>query len=535
KPLLFRVDDHQKARKPTRSKTYEFIYKVGEELVQNNSILEKKRWVEIPILANGQVIAKVSADPKPETILWSYDIEILHYYAMSAGQAIYNAQQRAKLSEKTQKAIIKIARRISRFSTIKDILKQAVREVCHAMDVAHCSIFLLNETEELKLLTRQISYYKTVDGRYGYNLGFEENFKIGSGSLTGRVFEQKKDCYYNDLQELIIDEISGRTHGTIYLESTDYFAKLLKEPLRNCMFALLQSESDYIGIIRLTNKMRSDNFGNYDFDNDDLVAFQALAGQIAIAIDHGRLLGEMSKLQKNRVEIIEDYSHTLKNRIQPLISRAQLLYDKSDGSNERSWRILLDGFTRLRTVINTMLQLSKAEVSPIRLNPAEFCLNELINSILPTYEVYAKDKHLHIEAVIGSDISVTWDKELIYDAVANLIDNAIKHGKEGTAITIILKLKKRNVGIIIQNLGEPIPKNEQKKIFSKYYTTEQVVENMAGIGLGLPYVQLICDAHGGRIFYDSRFFQGARFVMVLPYHVNGGNLNTSSKRRKHVS
>ncbi|MBN1479616.1 GAF domain-containing protein [candidate division KSB1 bacterium] len=534
-PLLFKVDKAHKTRKPTRSNTYKFLYKVGEENVQHNDILQKSRWVEIPISANRRVIAKVSADPLEHYFLWSYDIEMLSFYAMSAGQAIHNAQQRAKLNEKTQRAIIKIAQRISRLALTKNILKEAVRHVCFAMDVAQCSIFLLEKQGDNPLLKRKTSFYIARNGQRGHNLELDEDYPVGRGSLTGRVFEMKKDCFYNNLTDIIDKEKKGRTHGAIKIESVDYFGKLLGEPLRTAMFALLRTESGTIGIIRVTNKRRADNFGIYEFDDDDLIAFQALAGQIAIAIENGRLLDEMRKLQQDRIEIIENYSHTLKNRIQPLLTRAELLHTKCKIVDERSWRTILDGFLRLRTVINTMLQLSKAEVGATELNPTLFELNEIISSILPTYEVYLRERNMTIKTDFADKVGVTWDKQMIYDAIANLLDNAIKYGKKGTGITIDTIKGNRRVGIAIKNLGETIPKRDRKKIFQKYYTGKQFVENIVSIGLGLPYVHLICRAHKGRIFYDHRFTEGARFVMILPYSINATGKKPTKDWRENVS
>lgn len=529
-PLLFKVDTVLQAKKPTRSRTYKFLYKVGEKFVQHNDILQKKRWVEIPIFANRRVIAKVSADPKDEHFLWSHDIEMLSFYAMSAGQAIHNAQQRARLNEKTQRAIIKIARRISRLALTKDILNEAVRQVCYAMDVAKCSIFLLEKEGDELLLKRQTSFYIARNGKRSHNLIIDENYRVGRGSLTGRVFEMKKDCYFNNLAEIIDKEKRGLTKGAVNVTTTNYLAELLGEPLRTAMFALLQTESGTIGIIRVTNKRRADNFGIYEFDDDDLIAFQALAGQIAIAIENGRLLDEMRKLQQDRLEIIENYSHTLKNRIQPLLTRAQLLYTKSKNRDERSWRTILDGIIRLRTVINTMLQLAKEEVGATRLNPTSFKLNELINSIFPAYEAYLRQRDMKIKRNFGRAFFVEWDKQMIFDAIANLVDNAIKYGQRGTEIAIDIIPGKRRVAIAVQNTGETIPKKDRKKIFQKYYTGKHFVENIMSIGLGLPYVHLICRAHNGRIFYDHRFAERARFVMMLPYRISATDTITNFGR-----
>ncbi len=108
------------------------------------------------------------------------------------------------------------------------------------------------------------------------------------------------------------------------------------------------------------------------------------------------------------------------------------------------------------------------------------------------------------------------DETLIYDAVANLLDNAVKYGYEGTPIRLAERLSRSSLLISVSDYGPQIPKEDRTRVFEKYYTGKGFADTIKQIGLGLTYVKTVTEAHGGKVYVDPHFKQGAKIVMKLP-------------------
>lgn len=107
-----------------------------------------------------------------------------------------------------------------------------------------------------------------------------------------------------------------------------------------------------------------------------------------------------------------------------------------------------------------------------------------------------------------------WNEESIRRVVENLINNAIKYGRPQSLIKIIVKQKKDMVFVAVHNEGNPIPKVEQKNIFKPFYQTSK--KEKMGWGLGLPLVERVIHAHGGRVKLKSSKNNGTSFIVNIP-------------------
>lgn len=518
KPILFVVNWKEPDQKCQPNDVVRYMYKVGTNNVAHNTILLKNKWLDIPIIANKKIIAKVSVDcGSKDRFISNYDFDILQFYSVSAGQAVFNAQHYAKtkLNHETEKAIIDMARDITGAEQDPKLIDRAVRRVCKVMNTAVCSIFLLDDNSNETVLRRQTTHIIDANKKHFSKIDFVEEYKPGE-AVTGKVFENDKGLIANDLAEKAEKQSRGMVQNAINLEAYDFYSDLLQEPLRNGLFTVLRTKEKKIGVIRTMNKRRRDHFGHADFDHDDLVAFEALSGQIAVALENANLIKELNNLQQTRAEIIGDYSHTMKNLLQPLVSLSSLLHD-SNGANSELWQLFRNEISRIRTAVNTMLRLVQAEAGEINLKPAYLDIASLIKEVIKPYEILAHDKGMTIQTNINNiQGQVKLDKKLMYDAIANLIDNAVKYGKENTQITVEAFMKPANLHIAVLNFGEEIPPEDRKKIFEKFYSGKDVIANIKQIGLGLSFVNVVCQAHNGSVYVDPNFKKGARIIIKIP-------------------
>ena len=109
------------------------------------------------------------------------------------------------------------------------------------------------------------------------------------------------------------------------------------------------------------------------------------------------------------------------------------------------------------------------------------------------------------------------DAEKIKLAVDNLLDNAIKYTKPGGRLELELSCGIKEVEFKIKDSGLGIPKSQQERVFSKFFRGENIMKvQTEGTGLGLFITKNIIEAHGGKIWFDSKEGKGTTFYFTLP-------------------
>lgn len=498
------------------STNYTHVYKVDDSLVPNNHILTKEKWIDIPVLANREIIAKVSVEPKDaNTFISNYELEILNHYADWAGQLLVNAEHRQKLElkEKTNQLIIQMNQRISRMPMHNRWIYLALKRVCEVLNTSSCTLFLLEGKGRQARLVRKTSFARDIHEQKSIKIKRKEEYRVGQ-YVVGSVFKSGRSRAISNLSEIAERQrVTGKKE--IDLDAYDYYSERIGEPLKNVMCVVLRTRKGKMGVIRTLNKRQPNIFGNYEFTRDDRRAFEALAGQISVAYETATLIEELQNSQKLKEFITQEYSHTLKNLMQPVVSIAGLL--KLDPEDQELWSLLSNEIIKMKTTINTMLQLVKMESASLNLQKSLVNVRTLLNNVTKPYEIVAADKNQTIKLTVDdSVVPLYFDETLVYDAVANLLDNAIKYAKEGTYIHIVSRIKYNKLFISVTDIGEPIPPEDRVRIFEKDYIGKNVVDKVHQLGLGLTYVKVVTEAHGGKVYVDPRFKNGAKIVMTFP-------------------
>lgn len=216
-------------------------------------------------------------------------------------------------------------------------------------------------------------------------------------------------------------------------------------------------------------------------------------------------------LSKN---FVRNFSHELKTPLSSIKGYSELI---SAGNltpveiNEYS-DIIIGQIDKLTSLSHSMLQLSLLDSSEIVLKNEKFCVDEQIRNVLQLTQIQWEKKDitfdLHLE-----DVQITGNRELTQQIWQNLISNAIKFSKNGGVIRILLN-KKEKMHFEIQDYGQGISEENQKKIFNQFFIADKS-RNMTGSGLGLSIVQKIIEKLGGEISFVSKKDEGATFYVTL--------------------
>src|SRR5258708_1623797 len=125
-------------------------------------------------------------------------------------------------------------------------------------------------------------------------------------------------------------------------------------------------------------------------------------------------------------------------------------------------------------------------------------LAEIASEVVELFDAAAEDKGAHLSAVVDQRALVTGDRDLLFDAVANLVDNAIKHGREAGRVTVEVTQNDDGAVISVVDDGPGIPNDERQHVFDRFYRLERS-RRTSGNGLGLSLVAAVARTHGARI------------------------------------
>jgi two-component system, OmpR family, phosphate regulon sensor histidine kinase PhoR len=221
-------------------------------------------------------------------------------------------------------------------------------------------------------------------------------------------------------------------------------------------------------------------------------------------------------------DFINNMTHELKTPISTISLASQLLGDNNvSGENKNIGHIsklILDECRRLGSQVEKVLQIAVFEQSHFTLLQKRIDLNTLIDGIVNNFSIQVKNRNGKLfKELNATNPFILADDVHITNAIVNLLDNALKYCQTDPVIILSTHNENNHVIIGVKDNGIGISKENQKKIFDKFYRVPTGnIHNVKGFGLGLSYVKKIVVAHKGIVDLDSKIGQGSIFTINLP-------------------
>jgi signal transduction histidine kinase len=163
-----------------------------------------------------------------------------------------------------------------------------------------------------------------------------------------------------------------------------------------------------------------------------------------------------------------------------------------------------------------MLDISRLDADDLEINLSTCNLSELIRKIAAEYFLILDDQGYSFEVDISEDeLYVNIDAALIERAIRNLLDNAIRYGKDGNFLGIELVEDEQSVCIMVKDKGKGVTLEEQERIFERFYRVDSGRKG-EGLGIGLSIVKDIVKAHQGSVQMTSIPYVETVFQVRLP-------------------
>ena len=254
------------------------------------------------------------------------------------------------------------------------------------------------------------------------------------------------------------------------------------------------------------------------YDLLDLLTAEQLAQRAARTIDNGRLYDNAQRAIRARDEVLAVVSHDLRNPLSTISLSASLLLDESTERREqpsRFLRVIKRAADQANTMIKNLLDISSIEAGHFSVNRSREDIAELMRQAHELLAPLAERKSIHLEwEVPDQHLIVSADANQLHRVFSNLVGNAIKFTPAGGVVSVRVEVSGDELRFSVSDNGPGIAAEQLPHVFDRFWQGRQ--GDRRGAGLGLSIVRGIVEAHGGRIWVESRLGNGTTFHFTVP-------------------
>jgi len=234
-----------------------------------------------------------------------------------------------------------------------------------------------------------------------------------------------------------------------------------------------------------------------------------------------RVVRRESEMARLKSDFVANVSHDLKTPLSLIRMFAETLElgrVTDEAARREYYGVITRESERLTRLIDNVLDFSRIEGGRQRYDIFPSAVEPLIQEVLEAFRYPLVQQGFKVDVVIEPDLpEVPLDPAAIRQALANLVDNAIKYSGARRRLTVSARRAGAEVRIEVADEGIGIPPAEVQRIFEKFYRVgRSETQGRRGSGVGLALVKHIAEAHGGRVSVSSRHDSGSRFTLHLP-------------------
>src|SRR5574337_1298483 len=249
---------------------------------------------------------------------------------------------------------------------------------------------------------------------------------------------------------------------------------------------------------------------------------------------------ELARASRHKSEFLANMSHELRTPLNAILGFTELIMDGVYGEVPEEVRESIEDIhtngRHLLRLINDVLDLSKIEAGQMQLNPGDYSVRALIDSVVSATRSLAAEKRLELVSRVEADLPLALgDNKRMTQVLMNLVGDAIKFTPGGGSVTVTARRVQNGqcemdsvdsgdfIEIAVADTGIGIPAEELKSIFSEFRQVDSsITREYGGSGLGLSIARRLVEMHGGSIRAESHIGKGSIFYVQIPLRTQWG-------------
>ncbi|MBN2695896.1 HAMP domain-containing histidine kinase [bacterium] len=351
------------------------------------------------------------------------------------------------------------------------------------------------------------------------------------------LFQQKeyqiisdKDEHLDESQSSVDDYITSIFQNidlaVLILEKPDFTIAYYNSKLMD-YFQLVGKKGDSYKLafldevlIQQISKITSGNLDVREFEIDEKVY---LLSYSEVQNHSFFIFNDITELKQNEImkrRYIDAISHELKTPLTNILLYSERLEDQLTGQSAIDNQKVYQNGEALKKLINDILHLSKLDSPNMQMNIVKINLRQLFIDIMRELSMLMDKTGVDLELLVKSSDTIFGDKDLLYKALRNLVENGVKYNRPEGIVKIEAIRESDMIQIKIADTGLGIPEKDLKYIFDRFYRVDQSRTKGVGVkdgtGLGLSIVKHVIHLHKGVIHVESKIDIGTTFTIKLP-------------------
>jgi len=456
----------------------------------------------IPMVVGEKVIGAIRASDHRRHGFTSDDQRLM----TTVGRQLAVVIENARLYQETERRLsevsllYRLARQMNTSLDVQERLDSIVQSLRDAMGCRSCSIALLEPVNRVL----EIRAAAGIEGKWRNDF----NLRLGEG-VAGKVALEGEPRYVPDTEGL--DDF-------IFFDPA----------VRSLLTVPMSVQQRVIGTLTV------DSSEPHAFSDEDERLLIIGAAQAAVAIENARLYSRLENRAKNLTEVcaelqeadrlkeemVQNVSHELRTPLTFIKGYVEMLLAGDAGSLTDEQReylgIVVDKTDAVTRLVNDIMFLQHAGQLPDELELVS--MTELARQAVRGCAATAEREGMDLVADLpDKPLSVRGEPRRLLQVFDNLLGNAIKFTPDGGEISVAVREAGSMIEVCVSDEGIGIPEELQKRIFERFYQVDgSARRRFAGVGLGLTIAQRIVEAHGGKIWVESKMNEGSAFYFTLP-------------------